>query len=121
MGTAAEEVGLFGERCAQEAEQLQLAASEVLSVLGDGAERVWNLSARHFQGAQEALDFWHGAEHIADGAKTARGQSDKPAKEQAKRGKQQLLADGYCGVVEWVGELTAAGMLGVMEPHWAGS
>jgi len=109
---AVEEVSLFGERCAQEAERLQLAACEELSVLGDGAEWVWNLSARHFPGAQGVLDFWHGAEHIADGAKAACGRSDEVAKEQAGRGKQRLLADGYCGVVEWVGELTAAGMLG---------
>jgi hypothetical protein len=59
---AVEEVGLFGERCAQEAEWVR------------------NLSVRHFPGAQGVLDFWHGAEHIADGAKAACGQSDKVAK-----------------------------------------
>jgi hypothetical protein len=109
---AVEEVSLFGERCAQEAERLQLGASEELSVLGDGAEWVWNLSARHFPRAQGILDFWHGAEHIADAAKAACGVSDDVAKKLTEQGKQRLLADGYCGVVEWVGELTAAGLLG---------
>src|SRR5262249_22921175 len=89
---AVEEVSLFGERCAQEAERLQLATWEELSVLGDGADWVWNLSARHFPGAEGVLDVWHGAEHIADGAKAACEQSDEVAKEQAERGKQRLLA-----------------------------
>jgi hypothetical protein len=82
--SAVEEVGLFGARCAQEAERLQLAASQELSVLGDGAEWVWNLSARHFPGADQVLDFWHGAEHIADGAKAACGPNGEVAQEQAE-------------------------------------
>jgi hypothetical protein len=109
---AVEEVNLFGERCAQEAERLQLTTPADLNVLGDGAEWVWNLSARHFPGAEEVLDIWHGAEHIADAAKAACVQSGEVASEQTERGKQRLLADGYCGVVEWVGELTEAGALG---------
>jgi hypothetical protein len=109
---AVEEVSSFGERCAQEAKRLELTAHGELTVLGDGAEWVWNLSARHFPNAQEVLDIWHGAEHIADGAKAACGQSGEAAREQGEQGKRRLLADGYCGVVEWVGELTAAEMLG---------
>ena len=109
---AVEEASQFGERCAQEAKRLELTAAEELSVLGDGAEWVWNLSARHFAGAEQVLDIWHGAEYIAEGAKAACYPSGEAAKEQAERGKQRLLADGYCGVVEWVGELTATGVLG---------
>lgn len=109
---AVEEVSLFGERCAQEAERLQLMVPEEVSVLGDGAEWVWSLSTRHFPGAEEVLDIWHGAERIADGAKAACGRSGEVAMEQAERGKQWLLSDGYCGVVEWVGEMTVAGALG---------
>jgi hypothetical protein len=107
---AVEEAQDFGERCAAEAERLGWTDPEQLSVLGDGAEWVWNLSATHFPGAWELLDIWHGAEHISDGAKAACGQGNEAAKEQAKaaaqRGKQRLLGDGYWGVTEWVGELT---------------
>jgi hypothetical protein len=109
---AVEEASQFGERCEREARRLELTDPEELSVLGDGAEWVWNLAARHFPGADETLDFWHGAEHIADGAKAVCGPNDGVARERAEVGKQQLLADGYWGVVEWVGELSAVGALG---------
>jgi hypothetical protein len=108
---AVEEAKHFGERCAKEAERLQLTDPEQLSVLGDGAEWIWNLSAAHFLGAFELLDIWHGAEQIGDGAKAVYGQDSAAAKEQAKAaardGKQRLLQDGYCGVTEWVGELAS--------------
>jgi hypothetical protein len=105
---AVEEASAFGERCAAEAGRLELNDPKELSVLGDGAEWVWNLSARHFSGAQELLDLWHGAEHLADGAKAVCGQGSAAAKEQTQRGKQRLLEDGYCGAAEWVGEPTGA-------------
>ena len=73
-----------------------------------------------FPGAEELLDIWHAAEHLADGAKAACGAGEEAGR-QAERGKLRLLADGYCGVVEWVGELTATGRWAATGPHWAGS
>jgi hypothetical protein len=108
---AVEEASRFGPRCAGEAKRLQLTAPAEFSVLGDGAEWIWNLAAAHFPGAEELLDIWHGAEHLADGAKAACGAGEEAGR-QAERGKLRLLADGYCGVVEWVGELTATGAPG---------
>jgi hypothetical protein len=75
------------------------------SVLGDGAEWIWNLSAARFPGAFELLDIWHGAEGIGDGAKAVYGQGSDAAKVAARDGKRRLLEDGYWGVTEWVGEL----------------
>jgi hypothetical protein len=113
---AVEEASAFGARCAAEAERLELPGPQELSVLGDGAEWVWNLVGRHFDGADELLDIWHGAEHLGGGAKAACGQASAAAKAQAKaqahRGKERLLADGYWGVTEWVGELTGTAVLG---------
>lgn len=109
---AVEEASAFGERCAAEAARLELRDAKLLSILGDGAEWVWNLAARHFPGADELLDIWHGAENLADGAKAACGPGSAAAKEQAQRGKQRLLEDGYWGVTEWVGELTGTLPLG---------
>lgn len=103
---AVEEANAFGRRCAAEAKRLGLTDPEELSVLGDGAEWVWNLAEQHFPGADELLDIWHGAEHVADGAKAACGPDGAAAQAQARRGKERLLADGYWGVTEWVGELT---------------
>jgi hypothetical protein len=113
---AVEEAQAFGTRCAAEAERLELPDPQHLSALGDGAEWVWNLVERHFDGADELLDIWHGVEHIGDGAKAACGQgsaaAQAEAKAQAQRGKERLLADGYWGVTEWVGELTGTAALG---------
>lgn len=108
---AVEEAKDFGERCVKEAQRLGLNDPEQLSVLGDGAAWIWNLSATHFPGALELLDIWHGVEEIGDGAKAVYGQGSEAAKEQAKAaakdGKQRLLQDGYGGVTEWVGELAS--------------
>jgi hypothetical protein len=104
---AVEEACDFGGRCACEAERLGI-DEEQLSVLGDGAEWVWNLKEQRFAGADEALDFWHGAEHLADAAKAACAAQSGEADRQTNRGKVRLLEDGYWGVTEWIGELTGA-------------
>ena len=109
---AVQEAKDFGERGAAEAARLALPGPGQLSILGDGAEGVWNLADRHFAGADQLLDIWHGAENIADGAKAACGPGSAAAQEQARRGKQRLLQDGYWGVTEWVGELTGTVPLG---------
>jgi len=101
---AVEEAAAFGPRCAEEAARLGLTDPEELSVLGDGAEWIWNLAGQHFEGSMQLLDVWHGAEHLGDGARAVFGEGDR-AKEQAKQGRQCLLKDGYAGVTEWVGSL----------------
>lgn len=102
---AVEEARGFGDRCAAEATRLSLGADTPLTVLGDGAEWIWNLAGRHFAGASEVLDVWHGAEHLSDAAKAVFGEG--PAAQAAgARGRSHLLADGYWGVTAWVGELT---------------
>lgn len=100
-----QEASAFGQRCEAEAVRLEWTEAKELSVLGDGAEWLWNLSARHFPGASEVLDNWHGAEHIADAAKAIWGEGSGLAREQTARGKQRLLEDGYWGITSWVGEL----------------
>jgi len=109
---AVEEASAFGPRCAAEATRLGLTEPQHLSVLGDGAEWVWNLAAAHFPSYTGLLDIWHGAEHLAAAAKAACGADHTAAQAQARRGKERLLADGYWGVTEWVGELTSQAALG---------
>src|SRR5205823_4919558 len=70
---AVEEAAAFGERCAAEATRLGLGDPTVLNVLGDGAEWIGNLADRHFSGASQCLDFWHGCGHLGDGAKAVFG------------------------------------------------
>lgn len=105
--TAIEEASLFGERCAAEARRLQRPEASPLSVLGDGAEWIWNLQHRHFADADGLLDVFHGRGHIADGAKGVFGEGTDTTKRQTERGQQRLLEDGYWGVTEWIGEMAS--------------
>lgn len=109
---AIEEASLFGEHCATEARRLQLPDSAQLSVLGDGAEWIWNLQQRHFPDAAGLLDVFHGRGHVADGAKGVFGECPEETKTQTERGQQRLLEDGYCGVTEWMGEIASLIPLG---------
>lgn len=102
---AIEEASLFGERRATEARRLELTESAALSVPGDGAEWLWHLAERHFAGADQLLDFWHGAEHLGDGAKAVCGAGTAEAQAAARCGKRRLPEDGYWGVTQWVGTL----------------
>jgi hypothetical protein len=106
---AVEEAQAFGPRCRAEAERLGLPDSGAVSVLGDGAEWIWNLAEQQFPRARQCLDVYHGAESIATAAKRVFGEGTAEARSQAERGRDQLLADGYFGVMEWVGEV--AGVL----------
>ena len=109
---AVEEASLFGERCADEARRLQLPASSQVSVLGDGAEWIWNLQQRHFPDAAGLLDVFHGRGHIADGAKAVFGDGGAETTKQTAQGQQRLMEDGYVGVTEWVGELASQVLVG---------
>jgi len=102
---AAEEAAAFGGRCGAEARRLGLTEPGLLNVLGDGADWIRRLSRQQFPGAAEALDIYHGAEHLAEGARRARGEGTDRARAQAERGRARLLEDGYAGVTEWVGQL----------------
>lgn len=109
---AIEEASLLGEHCATEARRLQLPDSAQLSVLGDGAEWIWNLQQRHFPDAAGLLDVFHGRGHVADGAKGVFGECPEETKTQTERGQQRLMEDGYCGVTEWMGEIASLIPLG---------
>lgn len=104
---AVETSAAFGERCVAEAERLGLSDPKQFNILGDGAEWVWNLAGEHFPGAQELLDIWHGAEHVAEGAKKVFGPGSEAATRQAACGRRRLLEDGYRGVTDWVAAVGA--------------
>jgi hypothetical protein len=101
---AVEEAAAFGERCVAETTRLGLTDPKPISVLGDGAEWIWNLAEQRFPGASQCLDFWHAAGHLSEAAKAVFG-SGSEAEAALDQGKKKLLEDGYCGVVEWMGGL----------------
>ncbi|MGH9508289.1 MAG: hypothetical protein ACRD13_15320 [Terriglobales bacterium] len=81
-------------------------SSEQLSVLGDGAEWIWNRTAEQFPQAQQVLDVFHATEYVADAAKGFFGEGTSAVKAGRDRGIALLLSDGYAGVTAWVGELS---------------
>lgn len=54
----------FGRRIYTEAALRGIAGTKKVVVLGDGAKWIWNLSAEHFHGAIEIVDFYHASEHL---------------------------------------------------------
>jgi hypothetical protein len=99
-----EEAQQFGQRCSAEAERLGVSADE-LSVLGDGAEWIWNLTDERFVGAAQTLDVYHGCEKMAKAGRAALGEDAVKAWLDEVRPK--LIGDGYAGVCEVIVGLSA--------------
>jgi hypothetical protein len=99
------EADAFGRRCKAEAEALGLTDLPSLSVLGDGAEWIWNVATREFPDADQTLDIYHGAEYVADVAKGVFGAETPEAEVAKERGVMDLLGKGYEGVVGWIGDV----------------
>lgn len=96
---AVEEVGLFEGRCQAEAIRLGLTPSSRLSVLGDGAEWIWNLASRQFHEAAQVLDVYHALEHLAHAGRAAYGEGPGLTT-WLEAGRRLLVADGYSGACE---------------------
>lgn len=96
----------FGARLEAEALRLGVPLSEGLSILGDGAEWIWNLAADHFHGAAQLLDVWHGVENVAQAGRVALGVGEE-FQSWLRQAKGKLVGDGYAGVCETLGSLTA--------------
>jgi hypothetical protein len=108
-----EEAQAFGRRCQDEALRLGVLSSVEgvlvlvagLSVLGDGAEWIWNLASQIFAGAAQTLDVYHGCEQMAKAGRAALGEE---ALEQWLDGARvKLVGDGYVGVCEVIAGLTS--------------
>jgi hypothetical protein len=92
----------FGRRCRDESRRLGRPDDGPLSILGDGAEWIWNLAGRHFGGAEQVLDIFHAVGHLADLSRAGFGGDPDPAREWLDRARAALLADGWPGVCEFV-------------------
>ncbi len=94
-----EGVESFGPRCAAEAQRLGVTVLAGLTVLGDGAEWIWNLATEQFAGAAQVLDVYHAVEHLADAGRRAFGDGLGLAG-WLEGGRRLLVGDGYLGAVE---------------------
>lgn len=92
----------FGPRCKAEAERVGLPGVRGLTVLGDGAAWIWNLSQEHFTGAEQVLDVYHATEYLADLARAGFGADAEAVEAWTHRAQLALLADGWAGVCEFV-------------------
>jgi hypothetical protein len=99
---AIETAEAFGPRCQAEADRIGLPDVKGLTVLGDGAEWIWNLSDEQFAGAEQTLDVYHATEYLADLARAGFGADAGAAKAWTRLAQLALLADGWAGVCEFV-------------------
>jgi hypothetical protein len=104
-----EQAGAFGLRCKAEAERLGVSVVTTddapadhrrLTVLGDGAEWIWNLAAEQFGGAAQVLDVYHAVEKVAVAGREALGTGTAALGRWLDEARAKLVGDGYCGVCE---------------------
>ena len=102
VGAAIEAAEDFGRRCLAEAERLGLTDATGLTVLGDGAEWIWNIAAGRFPKADQNLDVFHATEYLTDLARAGFGGDGPAVKGWSRSAQKRLVADGWAGVCEFV-------------------
>jgi hypothetical protein len=101
---AIEEVERFTTRVRAEADRLNVTTVPDITVLADGAEWIWNLSAEVLPQAVGVLDAFHAIEHVADAVKAVWGPDTPAAAERIVTGRRALLGHGKTGIESWIGE-----------------
>lgn len=75
--------------------------------LGDGAGWIWKSVQRVLTGCTQTLDFFHACEYLHDCAEGIFGEDAPEARTAFEHARGLLLAGGWTGVCEWVGQLLA--------------
>jgi hypothetical protein len=88
----------FGPRIRRWAGRLRIADPATRTVLGDGAEWIWNQTAVQLPGSVGLLDIYHAGEHLAACAKVLYGEGTAAARAWVDAGRQALLTEGAAGV-----------------------
>lgn len=84
-----------------------------LTVLGDGAEWIWNRAGEQFPHAAQVLDVFHAIGYVGQAAQALGGGDAGRAEGLLDRGRSLLLSDGYAGVTAWLGEVLATAPAGM--------
>ena len=92
----------FGARCHAEAKRIGPPDVKKLTILGDGAEWIWNLSNERFAGSEQNLDVYHATEYLGDLARAGFDADAQASKAWTARAQVALVADGWAGVCEFV-------------------
>ena len=97
-----------------------------ITVLGDGAEWIWNAASGQFGACHQVLDIYHAAEHLADAGKGLFGVGTPEAAAWLERGRGLLLSDGWAGLCDHIGatleaapELAGHAALGELTGYFA--
>jgi hypothetical protein len=80
-----------------------------LTVLADGAAWAWAAASEHFPAAEHVLDIFHAGQHIASAAAGLYGEGSLAAADWLERGRAKLLADGWPGLLDHIGETASEG------------
>ena len=108
MVAAVEEAERFADRVRAEADRLGVTTAADVTVLGDGAEWIWNVAGDVVPQAAGVLDAFHAIEHIAAAAAAVWGEGAAETHARTAAGRVALLTDGKVGIERWVGEAIAA-------------
>jgi hypothetical protein len=87
----------FGPRIRRWAGRLGITDAATVSVLGDGADWIWNQAREQLPGSAGLLDIYHGSEHLAGCAQVLHGEG-AAARAWVDEGRQALLAGGAAAV-----------------------
>jgi len=96
----------FAARWGPQAQALGIEPAGSLTVLGDGAEWIWNAAATQFPAATQVLDVFHACEHLASAGRALFGDE---AADWVERGRRSLLADGWPGLLDHIGTTPVEG------------
>jgi hypothetical protein len=98
------EADRFGQRLRTEADRLGVTTLPALTVLGDGAEWIWNLAEEQLPQASGVLDVYHALEHVGDAVKAVWGEGSAACAERINAGRRALLSEGKPGFERWLAE-----------------
>jgi hypothetical protein len=102
-----ESIDTFAPQWREWMQRLGINAYASITVLGDGAEWIWDHAQVQFPGASGLLDIYHASTYISDAAKALFGDGTAEAKAWLDKGRQALLADGWFGICEYIGATLA--------------
>ena len=90
----------FGPRIRRWAGRLGIRDPAAVSVLGDGAEWVWNQARAQLPGAAGVLDIYHAGEHLAACGRALYGEGTAEAQVWLDEARAAVLTGGWPGLVE---------------------
>jgi hypothetical protein len=101
---AIEEVEQFRRRVRAEADRLNVTTAADVTVLGDGAEWIWNLSAEVVPQASGVLDAFHVLERVSGAVKAVWGEGTESTAGHLISGRAALLGAGKVGIERWIAD-----------------